>query len=111
MLDTPGVLWPKFTDPRVGYHLAITGAIKDRILPEDDVCHYALDFLKTYYPERLNDRYGISTEMTYVEMLDHIAKSRGAISKGAEADYDRVYQIILTDIRAKQLGGLSFDRP
>ena len=111
MLDTPGVLWPKFTDPKVGYHLAITGAIKDRILPEDDVCHYALDFLKTYYPERLNDRYGISTEMTYVEMLNHIAKSRGAISKGAEADYDRVYQIILTDIRAKQLGGLSFDRP
>jgi ribosome biogenesis GTPase A len=111
MLDTPGVLWPKFTDPKVGYHLAITGAIKDRILPEDDVCHYALDFLKTYYPKKLYQRYQITEAMDYVSMLDQIGKLRGALLKGAEVDYDRVYQIILTDIRGKQLGGLSFDRP
>lgn len=111
LLDTPGVLWPKFTDPKVGYHLALTGAIKDRILPEDDVCHYALDFLKKYYPKRLYDRYGITLDMDYVSMLDHIGQLRGALLKGAEVDYDRVYQIILTDIRGKQLGGLSFDRP
>ena len=111
MLDTPGVLWPKFTDPKVGYHLAITGAIKDRILPEDDVCHYALDFLKAYYPKKLYQRYQITEAMDYVSMLDQIGKLRGALLKGAEVDYDRVYQIILTDIRGKQLGGLSFDRP
>lgn len=110
LLDTPGVLWPKFTDAKVGYHLAITGAIKDRILPEDDVCHYALDFLKSYYPKRLYDRYGITQDMDYVAMLHHIGNTRGALLKGAEVDYDRVYQIILTDIRGKQLGGLSFDR-
>ena len=110
LLDTPGVLWPKFEDKKVGYHLAITGAIKDKILPDDDICHYALEFLSSNYPKRLFDRYGIKPEMTYIEMLDQIGKLRGAIIKGNEIDYARVYTIILTDIRNKQLGGLSFDR-
>jgi ribosome biogenesis GTPase A len=110
LLDTPGVLWPKFEDKKVGYHLAITGAIKDKILPEDDICHYALEFMQAHYPKRLEDRYGITSSMGYVEMLDQIGKMRGAIIKGQEIDYARVYTIILTDIRNKQLGGLSFDR-
>ncbi len=110
LLDTPGVLWPKFEDPKVGFHLAITGAIKDKILPEDEVVKYALNFLKTYYPKRLADRYHIENETDFVEMLDVIGKQRGALLKGAEIDYQRVYTIILTDIRNKQLGGLSFDR-
>ncbi len=110
LLDTPGVLWPKFEDPKVGYHLAITGAIKDRILPEDDVVHYALEFLKKHYPKQLEERYGILGDLEYVEMLDTIGKLRGALLKGAEIDYQRVYTIVLTDIRNKQLGGLSFDR-
>ncbi len=111
LLDTPGVLWPKFEDPKVGYHLAITGAIKDKILPEDDVVHYALEFLKEHYPDRLYERYGLTRELSYVEMLDTIGKSRGCLIKGGEIDYQRVYQIILTDIRGRQLGGLTFDRP
>ncbi len=111
LLDTPGVLWPKFDDKKVGYHLAITGAIKDNIIPIDDVCHYALMFLKEYYPMRLLDKYSVPLDMyDYVEMLDQIGKQRGALLKGAEIDYDRVYHIILTDIRNKALGGLSFDR-
>ncbi|MFA5470501.1 MAG: ribosome biogenesis GTPase YlqF [Acholeplasmataceae bacterium] len=111
LLDTPGVLWPRFDDPKVGYHLAVTGAIKDDIIPIDDVCHYALVFLKDHYPKRLLDKYDIPLEMfDYVEMLDQIGKQRGALLKGAEIDYDRVYHIILTDIRNKALGGLSFDR-
>lgn len=110
LLDTPGVLWPKFEDKKVGYHLAITGAIKDKILPEDDICHYALEFLQTYYRRRLELRYHINPKMSYVEMLDHIGKLRGALIKGQDIDYARVYTIILTDIRNKQLGGLSFDR-
>jgi len=110
LLDTPGVLWPRFDDATVGYHLAITGAIKDKILPEDDVVHYAMDFLKKYYPKRLFDRYGIINEDDYIAMLNKVGKMRGALGKGGEIDYDRVYTIILTDIRNKQLGGLSFDR-
>ncbi|MDX9692219.1 MAG: ribosome biogenesis GTPase YlqF, partial [Acholeplasmataceae bacterium] len=84
LLDTPGVLWPKFEDKAVGYHLAITGAIKDKILPEDDICHYALEFLSSYYPKRLFDRYKITPEMTYIEKLDTIGRLRGAILKGSE---------------------------
>ncbi|MBU1144051.1 MAG: ribosome biogenesis GTPase YlqF [Firmicutes bacterium] len=110
LLDTPGVLWPKFDDPIVGYHLAITGAIKDKILPEDDVVQYAMNFLKKYYPNRLKERYGIDIESDFVEMLDTIGKLRGCLIKNGEIDYSRVYTIILTDIRNKMLGGLSFDR-
>ena len=110
LLDTPGVLWPKFEDPIVGYHLAITGAIKDKILPEDDVVQYAVKFLKKYYPNRLKERYGINIESDYVETLDTIGRLRGCLIKNGEIDYSRVYTIILTDIRNKMLGGLSFDR-
>ncbi len=110
LLDTPGILWPKFEDPIVGYHLAITGAIKDKILPEDDVVNYAMNFLKKYYPNRLKDRYGIDIESDFVEMLDTIGRLRGCLIKNGEIDYSRVYSIILTDIRNKMLGGLSFDR-
>lgn len=110
LLDTPGILWPKFEDEKVGYHLAITGAIKDKILPEDDVVHYALTFLKKYYPQRLLERYGIEGDLEFVEMLDTIGRLRGCLIKNAEIDYNRVYTIVLTDIRNKNLGGLSFDR-
>ena len=109
LLDTPGVLWPKFDDIEVVYHLAVTGAIKDHILPLDDVCAYALNYLKENYPSRLKERYDIDEDLTFVEMLDQIGKKRGALLRGHEIDYDRVYHIILNDIRSKQLGGLTFD--
>jgi len=110
LLDTPGVLWPKFDDPKVGYHLAITGAIKDKILPEETVIYYALDFLKTYYPQRLKLRYGIEGDLSIEDMLQTIGQLRGARIKGGDIDESRIAQIILSDIRNKQLGGLSFDR-
>jgi len=110
LLDTPGVLWPKFEDPKVGYHLALTGAIKDRILPEDDVVIYGLSFLSQYYPDRLKSRYQLSDLSNPHDILIHIGKARGCLSKGGEVDFDRVYSIVLTDIRNKHLGGLSFDR-
>lgn len=110
LLDTPGVLWPKFDNPKVGYHLAITGAIKDKILPEEDVVYYALQFLQKHYPDRLKLRYGIESDQSIEDMLYTIGKLRGALIKGGAIDETRIAQIILTDIRNKQLGGLSFDR-
>jgi ribosome biogenesis GTPase A len=111
LLDTPGVLWPKFDDPKVGYHLAITGAIKDKILPEESVVYYTLGYLQQYYPERLKQRYGIESDMDIETMLETIGKQRGCLLKGGELDLARINQIVLTDLRNKQLGGLSFDRP
>ena len=95
----------------MGYHLAVTGAIKDKILPEDDVVFYTLTFLKDFYPDRLFERYQITQDMTYEMMLEAIGKKRGCLLKGGELDLSRIYQIVLTDVRNKQLGGLSFDRP
>lgn len=109
LLDTPGVLWPKFEEAKVGYALAITGAIKDDTLPMDEVVQYAVNYLKTYYPEKIEERYLVDSKLSYIEILDTIGQNRKALSKGGEVDYDRVYQIILTDIRNNQLGGICFD--
>lgn len=111
LLDTPGVLWPKFTSEEVGYALATTGAIKDTILPIDDVVLHAVNYLKQYYPKQFMERYELlDLDKDYVEILDAIGLRRGALLKGNEIDYERVYTIILTDIRNKNLGGLTFDR-
>ncbi|MDY0276618.1 MAG: ribosome biogenesis GTPase YlqF [Acholeplasma sp.] len=111
LLDMPGVLWPKFKDQKVGYHLAITGAIKDDILPLDDITNYAINLLQKHYLGRLKNRYDndITSDMSFVEILDIIGKKRGALLPRGEIDYDRVYMIILNDIRSLQLGRLSFD--
>lgn len=110
LLDTPGVLWPKFEDPKVGFHLAITGAIKDKILPEEEVVFYALNYLQKHYTERLKKRYMIEKDDSIHVMLEKIGKLRGALLKGGELDLERIYHIVLSDIRNKHLGGLSFDR-
>lgn len=111
LLDMPGVLWPKFEDEKVGYNLAITGAIRDNILPMDDVTNFAIKFLQKNYLTRLQERYceSIKADTDFVDVLDTIGKKRGALIRGGEIDYDRVYAIILHDIRNKQLGELSFD--
>ncbi len=111
LLDTPGVLWPKFDDEKVGFALAVTGAIKDDTLPIEEVVLYATSYLKSNYPRRLINRYDIKDfeTMTVLDILDHIGQFRGAITKGGDIDYDRVYQILLTDIRNHNLGALTFD--
>lgn len=109
LLDTPGVLWPKFEDQEVGYKLALTGAIKDDILHLDDSILYFLDFLRTYYPQSLINRYEIDISMSNLEVLDHIGKKRGLI-KNNEVLYERVYDVILNDFRNLYLGKITLDR-
>ena len=69
LLDTPGVLWPKFEDQKIGMHLAITGAIKDDILPIDDIGLYLVDFLKTYYPNGIINRYQLNLELENIDII------------------------------------------
>ena len=111
LLDTPGVLWPKFEEEKVGYALSVTGAIKDDTLPIDKVVVYALSYIKKHYSRRLTERYNIENpeSLTEHEIIDKIGDVRGAKIKGGEYDYDRIFSIILTDIRSKALGSLSFD--
>lgn len=110
LLDMPGVLWPKF-ELNIGYNLAITGAIKDDILPIDDIVNHFIKFMQKHYLNNLNERYNhlITKEMDFVEVLNVIGNLRGALLRGGEIDYERVYQIVLTDLRNNYLGRVSFD--
>ena len=106
LLDSPGVLWPKFEDDIIALNLALTGAIKDKILPLDEVVFYGLEYLINTYPETLKERYDITS---IEDALFQIATKRGALLKGGHIDEDRVYHLFLTDLRSNKLGGLTFD--
>ncbi len=110
LLDTPGILWPKFEDQEVGYKLALTGAIKDTITNMEDLAVYGLRFLAVHYPTRMEERYGFRfIHEDLVETFDHIGKLRRVFSTGGEIDYDQVAQLVVRDIRGLQLGKLTFD--
>ncbi|CAM3080240.1 ribosome biogenesis GTPase YlqF [Filibacter tadaridae] len=110
LLDTPGILWPKFEDKEVGYKLALTGAIKDTIVNMEDLAVYGLRFLETNYPGRLEERYGLTTVGEDIrQTFDHIGALRKVYSPGGEVDYDKVAELVIRDIRSEYLGKLTFD--
>jgi len=109
LLDTPGILWNKFEDKQIGFNLALTGAIRDEILPVDDVCIYGINYLNRNYPDAISNRFKTAS-MDAIEVLDSIGKLRGCI-RGGEVDYERVYTIFLNELRGGQLGRLSFEVP
>ena len=112
LLDTPGVLWPKFEDQRVGLNLAVTGAVKDTIIPYDDVVLYAMEYIIKQYPTALVDRYQVTLPYeSYVALLDEIGTKRGFLQSGGIVDYDKVYEIFVREIRSLKLGRLSFEQP
>ena len=108
LLDTPGVLWPKFEDVQVGYNLALTGAIKDDIIHKDDLILYFISFLKEHYKDALS-YYGVNEEMDNVEILNLIGKNKNYI-RNKEVEYERVYELILNDFRNIKLGKITLDR-
>ena len=109
LLDTPGVLWPKF-DLEIGFKLAITGAITDRILPLDEVAYKAIEILSEHYPSRITQRYNIDPSgLTPAEIIEKIGIERKTLIKNNEIDFDRVFSIVLKDVRNGYLGGLTFD--
>ncbi|WP_042471875.1 ribosome biogenesis GTPase YlqF [Bacillus ndiopicus] len=110
LLDTPGILWPKFEDQEIGYKLALTGAIKDTITNMEDLAVYGLRFLALHYPARMEERYGLSfVHEDLVVTFDHIGKLRRVFGQGGEIDYDQVAELIVRDIRSQHLGKLTFD--
>jgi|SRR5690554_792967 len=112
LLDTPGVLWPKFEDKTVGLKLAVTGAIKDDILPLDDVAIFALDYLKNNYKNRLKERYNLnSISDNNIELMESIGRKRGCLLPGNKVNFDKVIYIIIYEIRNMILGKLTFEVP
>lgn len=111
LLDTPGVLWPKFDDLKVGYNLALTGAIKDTVIRRDDMMLYFLDFLKeSKYASNFEERYEVSLSDDNVNVLNKIAKNK-MFYKGDYVDYERIYDLILNDFRNLKLGRITLERP
>ncbi len=111
LLDSPGILWPKFESNEVAFNLASLTAIKEEVLPLDEVVIYILETLETYYPEILKARYGIEKlNEDIIETLEFIGKKRGCLIRGGEIDYEKVYTVILNDIKDGSIKGITFDR-
>ncbi|MGM0835584.1 MAG: ribosome biogenesis GTPase YlqF [Bacillota bacterium] len=112
LLDTPGILWPKFEDQMVGYRLATTGAIKDTIINLQDIAVFALRFLTEHYPDRLRERYALEEiPEDIVDLFDAIGSKRGCMMSGGHVDYDKTAELVIREIRSEKLGKLSFESP
>ena len=113
LLDTPGVLWPKFEDPSVGFALAATGAIKEDVFDRQDAVQLLLDFLLQKYPEELASKYAVTVEEgeTAQSVMAKIATARGCLKAGGMLDLDKVDQLVLRDFRSGRLGRFTVDEP
>ncbi|WP_019773979.1 ribosome biogenesis GTPase YlqF [Streptococcus sobrinus] len=106
ILDTPGILWPKFEDQLVGLKLALTGAIKDNLLPMDEVTIFGLNYFKENYPERLQERFqGLDLRQEAPEMIMDLTQKLGF-----RDDYDRFYSLFVKEVRDGKLGRYTLDK-
>lgn len=113
LLDTPGVLWPKFEDKSVGDKLAFIGSVKDEILDSELLAVKLLEVMKQNYPERLTERYKITdfSDLQSWEVLELIGKKRGNIIRGGEIDTERTAVMLLDEYRGGKLGVISLESP
>ncbi len=111
LLDTPGVLWPKFEDATVGEHLAFTGAVKDRILDTELLAMRLLEILSINYKDLLEKRYGsLDFECDSYDLLCQVGKKRGMVIRGGETDTERAANMLLEEYRNCKIGFISLER-
>lgn len=113
LLDTPGVLWPKFDDPEVGDKLAFIGSVKDEVTDRETLSCRLLESLSKTNPDAISERYKIdvSSDMQGFEILELIGKKRGFLIKGGEIDYERASVMVADEFRAGKLGKISLELP
>ena len=112
LLDTPGVLWPKFEDEEIALNLAFTGAIKDEVMDTEELAYRLVQRLQEYYPENLKERYKIEEIFEDpLETLNAIARKRGCLIRGGEIDYNRISVILLDEFRGGKIGKITLERP
>ncbi len=111
LLDTPGILWPKFEDQSVGLYLALVGSIKDEILNMEELSLELIRILAREYPGVLRERYQVSEEQEAPELLLQIAKNRGCVRKGGELDYSKAAALLLDEFRGGRLGKITLEFP
>ena len=111
LLDTPGILWPKFEDSRTGINLALTGSVRDEILNMDELSLILIEYLQGAYPGVLNSRYGADESGRPADILIQIAENRNCLQKGGEADYAKAARLLIDDFRSGRLGRITLQSP
>lgn len=111
LLDTPGILWPKFDDTQVGIHLAFTGAIKDDVMDLEELACYLMEYLGRHYADVVSERYKIEVEEedSGYELLIKAGRKRGFLMRGAEVDTERMARILLDEFRGGKLGRFTLE--
>ena len=111
LLDTPGILWPKFDSEIVGRNLALIGSMNDEVINIEDLAFEAVTFLKNNYSGNLSERYGVDEDEETLEIMDAIAAKRGCLKRGAMTDYEKLAGIILDDFRSGRIGRITLEKP
>lgn len=111
LLDTPGVLWPKFEDREVGMRLAFIGSMNDEIIIREELACDLLGCLQELYPQAVCERFGIQWQESFAETLEEIARGRGCYNKGENLDLKKAADILLDDFRSGRLGRMTLERP
>ena len=118
LLDTPGILWPKFEDEQVGLKLAATGAIREEILPVEEIAYYTVRYLLRHYPDGLKARYELTelpgdpdSQEQVVGLMEDIGRRRGCLQSGGIVNLEKAAGVILRDLRAARIGRVSLERP
>ncbi|OAS15016.1 ribosome biogenesis GTPase YlqF [Paenibacillus oryzisoli] len=118
LLDTPGILWPKFEDQLVGMRLAATGAIKEELLHLDEVALFTIKYMVQHYGAGIQERFGVQelpedmdNIQEMVKVMEAIGRKRGAIVSGGKVDLDKASLIIIRDLRAGKMGRISLEKP
>lgn len=111
LLDTPGILWPKFEDEKIGYRLAAIGSIRDEVLSLQDIAAFVITYLQKNYPNMLAEKYSIAADHENMEeIFNSIGKVRGAIRSGGVVDDDKVAELVLRDLRSGKLGRITLEK-
>lgn len=110
LLDTPGILWPKFEDKTIGLHLSFVGSINDNILNIDDLAFELIKYMREFYPGKINERFDIEGDEDIVEEMYQIAQKRGCVMSGGRLDLEKASRIIMDELRAGKICKVTFDR-
>ena len=111
LLDTPGILWPKFEDQQVGLKLAVIGSIREELLVEEELCLWLLEYLQKSYPGAVEKRYQTREDGKPSEVLERIAQVRGCVQKGGGPDFERAASMVTDDFRSGRLGRITLEIP
>ena len=111
LLDTPGILWPKFDNQEVGKRLAMFGSMNDEVIHLDELALDTIKYIMQAYPNNLNERYGVDENQEALQIMEEIAAKRGCLKRGGMVDYEKAALIIMDDYRSGRLGRITLESP